>query len=181
MTDVLAVTAAYDAVSQRLADEGTNVTSTFGWRESARQKSGNTIVWMPGDSTGVLGALGAARKPGRNPRPLATLAEFVTVEITGYDASQLENERAQYVGTRLLFDAWYRALYLAARGTFEVVSATWLVDKQQRSAGATLRVVVAIEAMVPDEPHAVAPTDAVASGNAHLLDVTTPVSVPEEA
>lgn len=160
MAVILALPKLLDDVTARFAAEGTLVPMKFGWRESAKHKTTvSRIVWKPGDPSGKAGALGPARQPGRNPRPLATLAELFTVRIEAVDVTDPELERAQYQAARELFDAWWRAVYLAARGTVEVVSISWDESKNERRYGAALVVVCSIDAMIPDEPAAIAPAD----------------------
>lgn len=160
MAIVLALPKLFDDVVAQFAADGTAVPNLFGWRKSAQQlTTGKRIVWIPGDPRGSLGAMLPARNPGRNPRPVGTLEELFTVEISSNDPTQLEDERAQYQATRELYDAWYRAVYLAARGTFRVVSDEWVVDKKERRYGATIRCVCAIQAEIPDAAAATAPVD----------------------
>lgn len=186
MTVVLALETLYDAVVARMdADTvaldptATPVPQPFGWREPAKRTGSMRIVWVPGDDeSGDVGELGPARNPGRNPRSLATLRELFTVYIEAADITAPENERAQYTATRLLFDAWLRCVHLAARGTYSIESARWVNDKATRRYGATLRVLATIEAMVPDAPLEIAPTDTRASIDVELLDVTENVTTP---
>lgn len=165
----------FDAVVARFAAEGPWITppvvappaagvpvpNLFGWRSKGQQMTtGIRIAWVPGDdASGNVGAVGPARSPGGNPRPLHTLRELCTVYITSHDKTAAENERKQYDATRLLFDAWLRAVYLAAFGTYSIVSTTWVTEKLERRHGAALRVVLAIEAVVPDAAQATAPVD----------------------
>lgn len=180
MTTDLALPLLYDAVRTRMdADtlaldpEATPVPQPFGWREPAKRTGTMRIVWIPGDDeSGDLGEFGAARNPGRNPRSLATLRELFTVYIEAVDPSAPESELAQYTATRLLFDAWLRAVHLAAHGTFTIESTGWVIEKATRRYGATLRVLGSIEAMVPDAPLAVAPVDTRALIDVEELDVT---------
>lgn len=164
MSVVLAVPRAYDAVVERFADDGTVCDFGFGWRETQKQPAGpRRIVWQPGDVSGALGAVGAARFPGRNPRPLGTLEELVTVFVEAYDARDPENERTQYQATRELFDAFVRALYLAAHGTYEIVSSKWDTTKTVRRRGAMIVCVLVVQSMIPDEPLETAPADTAAN------------------
>lgn len=153
------------AIASATAASVTPVPNRFGWREPAKRGASPRITWVPGDdASGTLGEVGPARSPGRTPaRPLATLHELVTVYIEGLDPSALENELAQYTATRLLFDAWMRAVYLAAHGTFRVVSDTWVTETKERRHGAAIRVVLSIAAMIPDAPYTSAPVDVTAS------------------
>jgi hypothetical protein len=140
---------------------GVPVPNLFGWRSKAKQLvTGTRIVWIPGDdASGNVGKLAPARHPGRNPRPLHTLHELCTVYIVANDATAAEDERKQYEATRLLYDAWLRAVYRAAHGTYEIVSSSWVTDKLERRFGATLRVLISVEAMVPDAVQTAAPVD----------------------
>jgi hypothetical protein len=160
----LALTRAYDAVVAQFAADGTVCEFGFGWRESQKQSPGpRRIVWQPGDASGAVGAVGPARFPGRNPRPLGTLAELVTVFVEAYDANDPENERAQYQATRELFDAWYRAMHLAAYGTFSIASSKWDASKNLRRRGAMIVALVEVQSMIPDAPLETAPADTEAS------------------
>lgn len=179
MSVVFALTKLFDDVSARFESDGTLAVMAFGWRVSAQKVStdgrslvGPRVLWIPGDESGDMGEHTGAKYPGRNPRSLDTLAELVTVEVTGFDLSCPEDERAQYEATRELYDAWYRAVYLAAFGTYQIVSTGWVVDKRERRAGATIRTVLAIQAMIPDAPMKSAPVDTAARVATSNLDVT---------
>jgi hypothetical protein len=181
MAVVLALPRLYDAVVARFAADAAALeqdppavppAQPFGWRAPAQQPRGARIVWVPGDdSSGDLGELGPAKQPGRDPaRPLATLGELFTVYLEAHDGSAPENERAQYQATRELFDAWWRAVYLAAHGTVTVEDARWMTARKERRFGATLRVLASVEAMVPDAPYAYAPLDTRAVIDVEELD-----------
>jgi hypothetical protein len=159
MADTLALERLFDAVATRFTVEGTAADNVFGWRARSLQREDgkSRVAWIPGDPSGAAGSVTAAKQPGRNPRPIATLEELFTVEIIGVDPNAGEDERAQWKATRLLRDAWHRAVYLAAHGTFTIKSEVWVDDKTQRRFGTMLRIVATIEAMVPDEPLATAP------------------------
>lgn len=175
MADTLALENLFNAVVSRFATEGTFVPNFFGRRQvdqSARSNPGDRIVWYPGDPRGKLGEYGPAKQPGRNPRSLATLAEMFTVEITAADQSALTNDLAQYKACRLLLDTWKRAVYLAARGTYSVIDSEWVITKKEAQHGATVRLVLAIDAMVPDEERPTAPVDTVAVVATSALDNT---------
>lgn len=178
----MALTHLYDSVRDRFAYEGTSVPQTFGWREPPRQLTGDQrIVWVPGDPAGVVGEIAGARSPGQNPRPLATLDELFTVHITGLDPAQPESERHQYEAARLLYDAWFRAVYLAAHGAFAQLSATWVIERaNERRRGATMRVVASVSAVIPDEAHEVAPVDTAAEIDVEELDVSETFTVTAE-
>jgi len=179
VTYVLSLPHLFDAVLARFALDGTAVPMAFGWREPGQQRVGNRIVWVPGDPSGELGAMLPAKYPGGNPRALATLEELFTVEISGADVSagQQENERAQYIATRLLYDAFIRALYLAAHGTYRVVKVSWITLKKERRYGAAIRAVIALQAPIADVARTVAPVDTGASIDLHELDVTENIAV----
>lgn len=149
MSVTLALTSLYDGVVSRMASEGYLEEQPFGWREPAKRLSGRRIVWVPGDDDDV-GALGAPKKPGRNPRPLWTLFELCTLYVEAFDTERPEDERAQYQAVRELLDAVLRAVYLEGHGTVAVTDLRWVTDKNVRRAGAAIRVVLTVEAMVPD-------------------------------
>jgi hypothetical protein len=158
MPDMLALEALFDSVVARFTAETpagqTTVPNLFGWREPAQKlTTGARVLWVPGDPNGSVGDLLPATQPGRNPRSLATLLELFTVEVLAHDLTKLENERAQYHATRLLFDAWWRAVYLAMPGRVGVKSTEWITDKNERRYGAAIRAVCTVSAMVPDAPY----------------------------
>ena len=168
----LALPTLYDAVVARFAADGTNAEQPFGWREPQKYKTVRArIVWVPGDPGGSAGAIKAARHPGQNPRSLSTLDELFTVHVSAFDPQFPEDERSNYRETRILYDAWYRAVYLAAHGTFEVQSLDWNVTKSERRHGTELVCVCAIEALIPDLPLALAPVDTEADIVTSLEDV----------
>lgn len=175
--DTLALEKLYNDVVDRFAGEGTICDNLFGWRIPAQQVIGPRIAWVPGDPSGSAGEDGPARNPGRNPRPIGTLHELFYVVISASDASAPENEFLQYKATRLLRDAWHRAVYLAARGTFQIKSETWVVDKNERRFGSALRVVCTIQSMIPDEPLVGVPVDTVAQLAITSLDATDNLTV----
>lgn len=191
MSEVLALPILHSAVVARFAADAaaqvppaTPPPQPFGWREPAKRSGTMRIVWVPGDDeSGELGTLASARQPGRNPRPLATLHELFTVYIEAVDPSGYEDEKKQYAAARWLFDAWWRAVHLAAYGTVELRSAAWVTTAKERRYGATLRVLCAIQAMIPDSPLELAPADTKASIATSELDATettiaaAPVSV----
>lgn len=157
MSTVLAVALLFEAVTARFAAEGTEVPNVFGWREPTKHRTTtHRISWVPGDD-GALGDMGPAKQPGRNPRSLGTLRELVTVYLEAQDASAPEDELAQYTATRLLYDTWWRAVYLAGRGTVAIEKQSWVTAKLERRYGAAIRVVLAVEGMVPDEAQPIAP------------------------
>lgn len=174
----LALPTLFDAVVARFKTEKTHVDQTFGWRTPQRHKIGEVrIAWVPGDDSSV-GEIRAPRQPGggrvqageTDPRSLATLGELFTVHVSASDPQFPEDERSQYIATRLLFDAWYRAVHKAAYGTFRVQSLNWNDDKNERRKGAELICVCEIEAKIPDSPYTTV-TDADSSIVTSLQDV----------
>lgn len=148
---ILAYEYLFDTVRQAMTDLEISASNVFGWLERDKQIEGATICWVPGDQSGKLGETVAASMPGRLPRPLATVRELFTIYITGFDLTAAENERAQYHATRVLRDQWYAAVYGAAHGRFVIRDESW-VNSTSVLHGATLRVVIAFEAMVPELP-----------------------------
>lgn len=171
-----ALTRLYDDVLARFTAEGTPAVNTFGWRAPAQHglTPGNRIAWTPGAEDGDMGEMRPARNPGRNPRPLATLAEVFRVEISCVDADALkrEDERAQYIAARALFDAWVRAVDLAATGTYEILETKWVNTTKERRYGSAIRVLASVQAVIADEPVEVAELDTVARIAVQQLDVS---------
>lgn len=176
MPTTLALTNLYDLVVARFALDGTDAESYFGWREPSKNKvHPRRVVWVPGDESGALGELLPPRGPGNNARPIANLGELFTLYVSAYDATDAataENERAQYVVTRLLYDATIRAIHLAAHGTFAIVSSDWNTDKNERRNGAEIIVVGTVRAVIPDVAYEVAPDDTEADITTDLEDVS---------
>lgn len=178
MAHTLALTKLFDDVVARFAADaaaevppGTPVPNVFGWKTPG-QRPGlkQRICWVPGDD-GEIGEVGAAKQPGRNPRSLGTLEELFTVYVESADlssASNAENERKQYESARNLFDAWYRAAWLAARQTLTIVSLEWVGEDFERQRGRAIRVVATIEGMLPDATFESAPVDVHANVTTHL-------------
>ena len=159
MAIILALEKLYDDVVARFASEGIAITNSFGWREPAKQLTQPAhINWVPGDE-GNFGTMQGPKFPGRNPRPLWTPRELFTCYIQGYDATGPTDERKQWKATRLVFDSWARAIYLAAYGTVLIDRVQWVTDKKEFRFGATLRVVGAMLAETPDSAAATAPID----------------------
>src|SRR5690606_2142778 len=162
------------------AERGLGVPNIFGWRGPAQQlKPGSRINWVPGDHTsGDLGKVGAPKWPGRHPRPLGTLGELFTVTITGIpSAGHLDNEAKQYRETRLLFDAWYRAVYNAAHGTFAIQRAAWIVNRKERQAGAAIRVLLELQAKLSDATDTAAAEMPLGADLAMKLNVSPDASI----
>lgn len=182
MTAILALSKLYADVTTRFALEIPSVVHVFGWREPPRQFTGPRIAWVPGDVAGNIGTEEAPRNVGRNPRPLATLRELFHCVISSSDQTNPENEHAQYVAVRLLRDAWFRAVYLAAHGTVRTVSQAWNIDRQnERRFGATIVVVCSIESMIADLPLESVPADTAINARVALLDVTENIHVIKDS
>lgn len=180
MPEKLALVHLYDTVRARLAIEAPDVAQPFGWREPMRQHTGRRIVWVPGNPAGTVGKNGPARNPGRNPRPLATFYELFHCVISASDLSAPESEIAQYVAVRALHDAWFRAVYHAAHGTFTIDDEQWNIDRQnERRFGATITAVCTIQSMIADTALEGVPADTTIVVDVSLLDVTEPLAVSQ--
>lgn len=177
MSTTLAVEQLFARVVARFAHDGTTAVNVFGWREVAKHVEGNRIAWVPGDPTGKVGATTGARSPGRNPRPLATLRELFTIWISASDLTATEDELAQYKAVRVLRDQWYRAVYLAAHGTFYIRDEAWETRRLERRHGATLRIVLELEAAVLDQVVELAPVDTAAEVTLSIDDTSDPLDV----
>jgi hypothetical protein len=166
MAIVLALRKLYDDVSAYFEEEAPgDVSFYFGWREPHKHKTAaKRITFVPGDPTGALGEIKPPRFPGASGassgpddsypdigRPLANLAELFTVRVEAYDATSPEDESVQYQAVRELYDAWYKASYLAAYGNFEVVSSDFDKEYNNRRHGAAIVVVCSILAVIPDD------------------------------
>lgn len=181
MTSSLAVLDLYDRVVARMAAAlgASAPEASFGWREPAvHATSARSVVWVPGED-GDLGAFAAPRSPGRNPRSLATLHELVTIYVEAFDDTDIESERAQYEVCRTLLDDLLQALYLEAHGAMSIESARWVDDKALRRAGAAVRLVIAVQAVIPDAVSI--ETTAGSSTDVAELDQTETVTTQETA
>lgn len=152
---VVAVTYLYDRVKEFFEEEDLGTSFVFGWGKAWEQLNegrggGNRIVWEPGDATGGLGNIVAPRRIGGNPRQLANVQETFTVTIWGYDRTNKHDHRAQYIATRMLYDAWYRAMHHVGHGTFTIVSQTWVEPARLSNYGAAIQVVCTVRAPIID-------------------------------
>jgi hypothetical protein len=152
----LAVENLFNVVSASFTADGILATNLFGWRVPTQHPYGPRIAWVPGDPSNSAGLTTAPRGPGGNPRQLAMLRELFTVYFTAQDPADPENELVQYHIVRMLHDAWMRAVYHAAHGTYWIRSQGWETKRSERRHGATLRVVCEILAPIldrlPDPP-----------------------------
>ena len=138
----------------------------FGWRESVRQDNrgpSGRVVFCPGDESDAAGKEDAAQKvrvqstgTKPNPRSLGTLHEIVTLFVAAQDPAYPENELAQYIKTRELYDAVYRSMYRNARaaadagGFYPLNAPKWVNDHAQRRFGCELKATGVVQAMHPD-------------------------------
>lgn len=153
MTDVvLAWENLFTSVDASFVSLGIQAANMFGWLEPAKQGEGDRILWVPGDPSGKIGETTGARFPGQRPqfRPIATLHELFTIYIIAADPSDFESEIKQYHAARVLRDQWYAAAYRIAHGTFKIRDEQWKRDQPDRKYGATIQLIVALEAMTPD-------------------------------
>jgi hypothetical protein len=152
----LAVENLFNVVTASFTTDGINAVNLFGWREPTKHPFGPRIAWVPGDPSNSAGLTTAPRGPGGVPRSLGMMRELFTVYFTAQDPSDPENELVQYHIVRNLHDAWFRAVYHAAHGTFWIRSETWETKRSERRHGATLRVVCEVLAPIldrlPDPP-----------------------------
>lgn len=160
MSSKLAVVWLYESVRARFNAETPTghepIEFAFGEDEVAKRTGKRRIVFVPGDDDD-LGSMSPARYPGRLPRSLGTLDELVTVYLEGIDKTDVNDNVLQYSASRLLFDGLWRAVYHAAGDTVSMQSIRNVDDgKVTRRLGSTLRVVLVVEAMIPDVPVATA-------------------------
>lgn len=181
MAIIFALPKVYDSVVALFLAEETAIVNLFGWRApDQKEVTGPRIAWVPGDDAGALGDMLPPKQPGRLERSLGTLGELFHVVIIGADSASPENERAQYQALRVMFDAWWRGVYLAMPGRVRITSASWVTDRKVRRHGAALIVTCAVEAMVPDVAPEVAPVDSHAEIDTELLDNTESDSISAE-
>lgn len=187
MAVTLALPRLYQAVVARFLAEAPTpgnpiATQYFGWREVAKQHPGPRIVWVPGLPNGEMGPLEPPRFPGRRAagRPLHNTPEAFHCFVTGYDDTAKTDELLQYTAARLLYDELIRAIYLEAHGTIGASKASWVTDKKEFRAGATLLFTSSVQAVHTDREAATAPADTGAILQIEELDVTEELRVPED-
>lgn len=171
----------FDGVAAQFAEDAIVCENTFGWREPTTYPKApgvRKISWVPGDPTGDAGKLASPVQVDGLAKSLATLEEVFTVYVYAADVANLVNERAQYRAARLLYDQWFRAVYLAAYsvgtgGRFAVLKHTWETAKKERPHGACIRALCTAQAQIPDMPYVFAPTDAHAEWAGSLGDTET--------
>jgi hypothetical protein len=171
VTDVLAWDVVYDSIVARFAELASPATFAFGWREPEVLEETPRIVFVPGDdTTNDIGEVTPPRNVGEVARDLLQIGELFTIYIAARDDTDRENERLQYRVSRFLLDDFLAALYLAATGTHRIVSLRWVRPKAALRTGGSIRVVVALEAPVPDEAAGVEVANAVGVTTTELLD-----------
>lgn len=158
----------------------TPVPVTFGWREPMTQRqTSHRIIFVAGDDSGWnLGSLSAPESPQvAVARPLAQLDEVFTAYVEAEDVTAPADEENQYLAARQLYDAFYRAVY-GARIPHRILSQRWVVDRTVAYAGAAIRVVGTVSAIVPDAPRGTAPADTGGTITVRLLDANQSLSIP---
>lgn len=172
----------FNQVTASFAADGIHAQNLFGWRIPTQHPFGPRIAWVPGDPSNSAGLDTAPRGPGGYPvRALGMLRELCTVYFTAQDPSDPENELVQYHIVRQLHDAWFRAAYHAAYGTFWIRSTAWETKRSERRHGATMRIVFEILAPIldrlPDPPLTDANPDDVVDAQQDAVDHGTTLGV----
>lgn len=129
---------------------------SFGWREDWKQINqgtggANRIVMLPGDPGGKVGDLQKPSGPGRNPNPLAAMAELATILLWAYDATDPTSALLQWRAARRLHDVVIASCIRTYRGRWKQVGKQWVRPELERPFGAEMQIVFAVEAMVPDD------------------------------
>jgi hypothetical protein len=176
VVETLPILKIFDFVGALFTAEATTASLVFGNRETAKQLNqgpgrANRVVFAP---EGKAGGFVSARAPGRNPRPLCTFVEVVTVYVHAVDTTALNDQRAQYTACRMLLDAVVRAIQLAARSQdiadlpLKIGEAQWVGDNVERQFGAELAFALEVHCAVPDQAY---PTQAASPTMGADLDV----------
>lgn len=149
----------FDGVVVQFTTDSTPAENTFGWRARDRHRAGNLrVVWVPGDDKTPgrynAGKVVAPREIGGVgvPRNLADLLELCTVYCCAADVVTPELERAQYTQARLLFDAWFRAVYTCYPGGIQIRDTAWVTETKERAYGASIRALLEVRSPMPDIP-----------------------------
>ena len=137
----------------------------FGWREAPKQinqgpNGASRVVIQPGDASGKLGTLGPGKLPGKNPDSLATLFELATLWLWAWDSSD-SSDLAQWRAVRRLHDLVMPIILREYRGRWAQMSADYQRPELERRFGAELQIVIAVEAVVPDDVRPEAPGNTV--------------------
>lgn len=182
MSDCLVLSSVFEAAREiLLVEDGGTMSVVFGWREPAKQinqglGTANRVIFVPGNELRI-GAYGAAKYPGRNPRPMGSLVEQFTVYVWAYDSTAPNDELVQYRAWRLLHDAVVRAVFLAGK---RVGSQILLTDGQyirppnERIYGVEAKLIFTADTMIPDAPF---PTGLAYGGEVHNFLQETPDGV----
>jgi hypothetical protein len=166
-------------VAAVFADDGCVAPQLFGKRQRDSQPTTiRRVVWLPGDDRSKkFGTLGPPRDPGIPPRSIATTHELTTVYIHAADVALPEQQLAQYAEVRALYDAWVRAVYLTAHGTYEILDLSYHESQNERTFGSCIRVLLSIQADVPDMPYSTA--DGPTNPQQPAVDPTAKVTISE--
>lgn len=161
----IALAALFKATRAAFATDAVAIPNEFGWRTPTYNSKAidGRVCWTPGDPQGEAGVIGPAVRPGRNPKPLATLVEQFTVYVYGANVSEKTEEIEQYNAARKLFDYWYRSAFNATYaigdgGRIALLKLAWVIEKKERPHGACLRALMTIESAIFDAPMAFVPT-----------------------
>lgn len=151
----------------------------FGSREPMKRGERYKISYVPGDDEDA-GEIVQAKQPGRNPRPLHTFNERVTVIVDAAaidvtpvptPTSPAEDQLAQWREARLLMNAFVRAVYLAATCTYTFDRVELLhPERKFRTHGYAYKLVMTLEEMIPDKALTTAPVNVHASYLTRLTD-----------
>lgn len=128
----------------------------MGWRQPTYQvnqgpSGAGRVLLVPGDPGGKVGDLISAKRPQRDPAPVATLVELATLYLWAYDGTDPSDARLQWRAARRLHDVVVPIVIRAFRGRWKLVSNQWLRSDLERPFGAELQLVIAVEAMLPDD------------------------------
>lgn len=138
-----------DAVRDTLAAEGVAATVVYGRREPAKQINGvgaGRVAFVRGDDGGAAGDLKPPRSPGGYPaRTLWRWHEHARVYVRAYDATQPEDEAAQYAATRVLLQWVVRSIHEAAFGKYAIGAPRWVESAVERQRGEELVFQLALE------------------------------------
>lgn len=142
-----------DGTAERLPAASPSV--VFGWREPVKKDNqgpggANRVVVQPGDAGGKVGDLEGAKLPGRNPPPIATMIEVATIWMWAQDPND-SSELGQWRAARRLHDVVVPIIIRTFRGRWKQLSKVWVRPELERRFGAEMQMVIALEAMIPDD------------------------------
>ncbi len=135
-------------------DDPAPIKCVFGWREPNQQVNQGPagaarVVLSPGDDSGKVGSSEPAKLPGRNPKSVATMAELVTLYLWAHDPVE-KTDLGQWRACRRLHDVVMPIVIRTFTTRQKEISKTWVRPDLERRFGAEMRVVLAVEAMIPD-------------------------------